>query len=85
MITKSHATQIKQEILWTLYLTGDLHRAGPKVEGMWHDGSKIMKCHVCYLQDQTELLDGCSLASAAENNSEKLFHSVHQYVPFYLT
>ena len=30
----------------SLYLTRDLHRAGPKVESMWHDGSKIMKYHV---------------------------------------
>ena len=29
-----------------LYLTRNLHRAGAKVEGIWHDESKIMKYHV---------------------------------------
>ena len=37
---------MKQEILPTLYLTEDLHRAGGEVEGMWHDGSQNNKYRV---------------------------------------
>ena len=60
---------------------------------MWQNESKIMKYRVSsgYVDKilaeepaifKIKLLDGYSLTSAGENNSEKLFHSVHQYAPF---
>ena len=74
-----------------------MHRAGQEVETYDTMEAKIIKYHarsrrlakfgeyVCYLQDQTELLDGYSLKNTTKNSSINWFHSVHQSAPFYLT
>ena len=76
----------EQEILQTLYLTQDLHRACGMME------AKIMKYHVRsgYVrkilaedQDQDELLDGFSLTSASEINSKSwfmVFTNLHLFI-----